>query len=85
MFDYFSTHTYVHFQSEAITAVLAYAMETISNRFITSTINQQIHLYDFHLKHLKPLRLVSILSDHHQGVSSFLAKVITYSRFSSFL
>jgi len=36
------------------------------------------------LKHLKPLRLVSIFSDHRQRVSSFLAKVITYSRFSSF-
>jgi len=37
------------------------------------------------LKRLKPLRHVSIFSDHHQGVSSFLVKVITYSRFSSFL
>ena len=36
-------------------------------------------------KHLKPLRHVLIFSDHHQGVSSFLAKVIIYSRFSSFL
>ena len=57
-------------------------------RKITSTIKQQMHLYNFHLKHfkhLKPLRHVSIFSDHHQGVSSFLAKVITYSRFSSFL
>jgi len=52
---------------------------------VTSTINQQIHLYNFHLKHLKPLQHFSIFSDHHQGVSSFLAKVITYSRFSSFL
>ena len=43
----------------------------------TSTINQQMHLYKFHLK---PLRNVSIFSDHHQAVSSFLAKVITYSR-----
>ena len=49
---------------------------------ITSTINQQMDLYKYHLKHLKPLRHVSIFSDHHQGVSSFLAKVITYSRFS---
>ena len=57
-------------------------------RKITSTINQQMHLYNVHLntlKHLKPLRHVSIFSDHHQGISSFLAKVITYSRFSSFL
>ena len=52
---------------------------------VTSTINQQMHLYNFHLKHLKPLRHVSIFSDHHQGVSSFLAKFIAYSRFSSFL
>jgi len=52
---------------------------------VTSNINQQMHLYNFHLKHFKPLRHVSIFSDHHQGVSSFLAKVITYSRFSSFL
>jgi len=46
-----------------------------------------MHLYNFHLntlKHLKPLRHVSIVSVLHQGVSSFLAKVITYSRFSSF-
>jgi len=58
------------------------------HRFLTistSTINQQLHLYNFHLKHLKPLRHVSIFSDHYQGLSSFLAKVITYSRFSSFL
>ena len=41
-----------------------------------------MRLYNFHLKHLKPLRHVSIFSDH-QGVSLFLAKVITYSRFSS--
>ena len=54
-------------------------------RKITSNINQQMQLYNFHLKHLKQLRHVSIFSDHHQGVSSFLAKVITYSRFSSFL
>jgi len=52
---------------------------------VTSTINQQMHLYNFHLKHLKPLRHISIFSDHHQGFSSFLAKVITYSRCSSFL
>jgi len=52
---------------------------------ITSTINQQMHLYNFHLKHLKPIQHVSIFSDHHQGISSFPAKVITYSRFSSFL
>ena len=38
---------------------------------INSTINQQMHLHNFHLKHLKPLRHVSIFSDHHQGVSSF--------------
>ena len=36
-----------------------------------------MHLYNFHLKHLKPLRHVSIFSDHHQGVSSFPAIVIT--------
>jgi len=54
-------------------------------RKITSNINQQMHLCNFHLKHLKPLRHVPIFSDHHQGVSSFLARVITYSRFSSFL
>ena len=47
-------------------------------RKITSTINQQMHLYNFHLKHFKPLRHVSIFSDHHQGVLSFLAEVITY-------
>jgi len=52
--------------------------------YIALTINQQIHLYNLHLKHLKPLRHVSIFSGHHHGVSSFLAKVITYSRFSSF-
>jgi len=54
----------------------------------TSTINQQMYLYNFPLKHFKThktTRHVSIFSDHHQGVSSFLAKVITYSRFSSFL
>jgi len=51
----------------------------------TSTINQQMHLYNFRLKHLKPLRHVSIFTDHHQGVSSFLAKVITYSQYISFL
>ena len=35
---------------------------------ITSTINQQMHLYNFRLKHLKPLRHVSIFSDHHQQI-----------------
>jgi len=54
-------------------------------REITSTINQQMHLYNFHLKHLKPLRHISIISGQHQRVSFFLAKFITYSRFSSFL
>jgi len=57
-------------------------------RKITSTINQQMHLYNFHLKHfkvLKPLRHISIFLDHHQGVSLSLAKFITYSRFTSFL
>jgi len=39
---------------------------------------QQMHLYNFHLKHFKPFRHVSIFSDCHQEVSSFLAKVITY-------
>ena len=34
-----------------------------------------MHLYNFHLKHLKALRHVSIFSDHHQGVSSFLVKL----------
>jgi len=35
---------------------------------VTSTFNQQMHLYNFHLKQfksLKPLRHVSIFSDHH--------------------
>ena len=50
----------------------------LKTQSITSTINQQMHLYNFHLKHLKPLRHVSIFSDHHERVSSFLAKVITY-------
>ena len=45
---------------------------------ITSFINQQIHLHNFHIKHLKSLRHVSILSDHHQGALLFLAKVILY-------
>ena len=31
-----------------------------------------MHLYNFHLKHLKPLRHVSIFSDHHQGVRRML-------------
>jgi len=48
-----------------------------------------MHLCNLHfkntLKHIKPLRHVSIFSDNHQGVSSFLAKFITYSRFGSFL
>ena len=52
----------------------------MENKFILppSNINQQTRLYNFHLKHLKQLRHVSIFSDRHQGVSSFLAKVITY-------
>jgi len=53
---------------------------------ITSIINQQLHLHSFHIKHLKSLRHVSILSDHHQGALLFLAKVIShYSQFNSFL
>jgi len=43
-----------------------------------------MHLHNFHLKQLKALRQISIFLEHHQGVSSFLDKVITYSRFSSF-
>jgi len=39
----------------------------------------------FTLKHIKLLLHISIFSDHHQGVTSFFAKVITHSRFSSFL
>ena len=50
---------------------------------ITSTIKQQLHLHNFHIKHLKSLRHVSILSDHHQGALLFLAKVILhYSQFN---
>jgi len=53
---------------------------------ITSIINQKLHLHNFHIKHLKSLRHVSILSDHHQGSLLFLAKVILqYSKFDSFL
>jgi len=53
---------------------------------ITSIINQQLHLHNFHIKHLKSLRHVSILSDHHQGALLFLSKVILqYSKFNSFL
>jgi len=53
---------------------------------ITSIINQQMHLPNFHIKHLKSLRHVSILSDHHQGAVLFLAKVVSqYSQFNSFL
>ena len=64
---------------------MVYKNDTTNMYDITSTINQKMHLYNFHLKHFKTLRHVSIFSDHHQDVSSFLAKVITYSRFSSFL
>ena len=42
-------------------------------------LTKKMRLYNFHLKHLNTLRHVSMFSDHHQGVSSFLAKVITYS------
>ena len=57
---------------------------------ITFIINQQLHLHNFHIKHfkkhLKSLRHVSILSDHHQGALLFLVKVILqYSQFNSFL
>ena len=48
----------------------------------TSTINLQMHLHNFHLKHFKTFKATPKyfdFSDHHQGVSSFLAKVIIYS------
>ena len=49
-------------------------------------INQQLHLHNFHTKHLKSLRHVSILSNYHQGALLFLAKVISqYSQLNSFL
>jgi len=52
-------------------------------RIITSIINQQLHLHNFHIKHLKSLRHISILSDHHQGALLFLARVILqYSQFN---
>ena len=35
-----------------------------------------MHLYNFHLKHLKPLRHVSIFSDHHQGILCCLLKLL---------
>jgi len=48
--------------------------------------NQQLHLHNFHIKHLKSLRHVSILSDHHRGALLFLAKaILQYSQFNSFL
>ena len=47
-------------------------------------INQRMHI-QFHIKHFKTLRHISILSDHHQG-ALFLAKVILqYSQFNSYL
>ena len=47
--------------------------------------NAHIISHKTHLKHLKTLRHVSILSDHHQG-ALFLAKVILrYSQFNSYL
>jgi len=33
-------------------------------------------LYNFHIKHLKLLRHVSIFSEYHQGVPSFFTKVV---------
>ena len=47
--------------------------------------NAHIISHKTHLKHLKTLRHVLILSDHHQG-ALFLAKVILqYSQFNSYL
>jgi len=54
-------------------------MECRGLDYYASTINQQMHPYNFHLKHFKTLKTpqhVSIFSDHHQGVSSFLAKLL---------
>jgi len=47
---------------------------------VTPTINQQMHLYNFHLKHFKILNTTPTCFDFF-----FFAKFITYSRFSSFL
>jgi len=61
--------------------------ETMPRRItsIYQPTNAYIISYRTHLKHFKPLRHVSILSDHHQG-ASFLAKVILrYSQFNSYL
>jgi len=61
---------------------------TVHFRRITSIYqptNAHIISHKTLLKHFKTLRLVSILSDHHQGVL-FLAKVIIqYSQFNSYL
>jgi len=66
-------------ESHRCTVHFVKSLQLLTNKctYITFTYNT--------LKHLKSLRHVSIFSDHHHGVSSFLAKVITYSRFSSFL
>ena len=36
------------------------------------------------LKHLRTLRRVSILIDHHQGVRRYLVKVIEFKKISEF-
>jgi len=48
-------------------AILCGIISQITGPSFTSIINQQLHLHNFHIKHLKSLRHVSNLSDHHQG------------------
>ena len=57
-------------------------------RKITPNINQQMHLYNFYLKRFKTHKTIPTCFDlfrSSSGSSSFLAKVIKYSRFGSFL
>jgi len=59
-------------ESHRCTVHFAKLLQQLTNKCIYITFTQNT------LKHLKPLQHASIFSDHHQGVPSFLAKVITY-------
>jgi len=74
--SWFLLHRYSEMHGEQNIKFRSLQLLTNKCTYITFTYNT--------LKHLKPLQYISIFSDHHQGVSSFLAKVITYSRCSSF-
>jgi len=79
---YVTFHSVVTCLAELHFIIVGIEAEVISTY---QPMNARIISHNTHLKHLKTLRHVSILLDHHQG-ALFLAKVILqYAQFNSYL